>query len=107
MKPDNTERTIKYCSKEDTRIQKTIWVNKKLQPMPNSVKHRHTEMVNKIYGGGDLVKLTNRDKTSLLVYSRAHRGLQAAQLIRLEQTIPTMREIKMSALIGGSKTGKT
>jgi len=107
IKPDNTKKTIKYYSKEDTRIRKTIWVNKELQPMPNDVKRGHTKMVDKIYRGGDLVKLANRDKTSLLVYSRAHRGLQAAQLIRLEQTIPTIREIKMSTLIKKSGAGKT
>jgi len=64
-------------------------------------------MVDKIYGDGDLVKLANRDKTSLLVYSQTHRNLQAAQLIRLEQTIPAMRKMKMSALIGESEAGKT
>jgi len=75
--------------------------------MPNSVKHRHTEMVDKIFAGGDLIELTNRDKTSLLIYSQAHRGLAAAALMRLEQTIPAMREVKVSTLIGGNKTGKT
>ena len=107
VKPDNTEGTIKYCSKEDTRIRETIWVNKELQPMPNGVKRGHTEMVDKIFAGGDLVELANRDKASLLVYSRAHRGLAAAALMRLERTIPAVREVKVSALIGGSGAGKT
>jgi len=107
VKPDNTKKTIKYCSKENTRIRETIWVNKELQPMPNGVKRGHTKIINKIYENGDLIKLTNRDKTSLLVYSRAHRGLQAAQLIRLKRTIPAVREVKMSTLIGGSGAEKT
>jgi len=75
--------------------------------MPNGVKRGHTEMIDKIYGNNNLVELTNQNKTSLLVYSRTHRGLQAAQLIRLERTIPAVREVKMSALIGGSGAGKT
>jgi len=107
VKPDNTEGTIKYYNKKDTRIQKTIWVNKELQPMPNGVKRGHTKIVDKIFAGGDLVKLTNRDKTSLLVYSRAHRGLAAAALMRLERTIPTVRKVKVNTLIKRSGAGKT
>ena len=56
VKPENTEGTIKYCSKEDTRIRETIWVNKELQPMPNGVKRGHTEMVDKIFAGGGPVE---------------------------------------------------
>lgn len=103
VKAENNKGAIAYCSKDETRIRDTIWVNKDKMPMENGVKRTLTEACQMVREGG-IKRVALEMPEQYVMY---HGGLSKLEHQLLGDTLPVQREVKVFHLYGDSGCGKS
>jgi len=104
VKAENNKGAIEYCSKDETRVRDTIWVNKEKMPMEHGVKRTLTDACEMVRNGGGIKRVAREMPEQFVRY---HGGLTKLEHQLKGDNLPRKRDVKVFYVWGDSGCGKS